>query len=81
MAAEKDIFATLGELLAELGHAFGEEAPGRDVTIGQLEMDSLELLEFMMLIEEHLGVEVEVEQLTAETTLGEVETLIRNSVV
>lgn len=42
------------------------------VTLAQLEMDSLALAEFALVLEERLGVKLQSEHATGETTLAEV---------
>jgi acyl carrier protein len=68
--------AMLVELLAEVGHPVEGHGEPAGVTLLDLGLDSLTLLELLMLIDERAGVEIRVEDVPIETTLAEVAALI-----
>jgi aryl carrier-like protein len=68
--------ALLEELLAEVGHPVGGYGEGGSVTLLQLGLDSLTLLELLMLVDERTGVELRVEEVPVQITLAEVAALI-----
>lgn len=63
--------AMLGELLIEICHPCNDDEDLASTTIGQLGLDSLAILELLMLVDEKTGVEVPVESIHQDTTLGQ----------
>ena len=74
--ADDTELALIHELLIEMGHELGD-APFGDLTVEQLELDSLATVELLMLVEERTGVEVPVEPVTSGTTMAQLAELIR----
>ncbi len=69
--------ALIHELLIEMGHDLGGDAPFGDLTVEQLKLDSLATVELLMLVEERTGVEVPVDPVTSGTTMAQLADLIR----
>lgn len=69
--------ALIHELLVEMGHEIGGDAPFGDLTVEQLKLDSLSTVELLMLVEERTGVEVPVDPVTSGTTMAQLAELIR----
>ncbi len=68
--------ALIEELLSEVGHPLqGNGEPG-SVTLADLGLDSLTLLELLMLVEERTGIEIRVEDVPVQTSLAELAALI-----
>ena len=71
-----DAMAMFRDLLSELGR---EETAGRlsaDTTVKELDLDSLEILEFLMLVDDRAGVEIEAEEAGFDTSVGVLAELI-----
>lgn len=66
-----EILPLLGTLLTEIGYKPDESADLGATTFTQLGLDSLELLEFLMLVDERTGVEVTTDTVNFDTTLAE----------
>ena len=66
-----EILPLLGNLLTEMGHAPAEGADIDSITFTQLGLDSLELLEFLMLVDERTGVEITTDTVDFDTTLAQ----------
>ena len=71
-----EVLTHIRELLVQAGHVSDTAAIGADSKLAELKLDSLDLLEFLMLVEERTGVEVVLDELTAGITLGELSALI-----
>lgn len=71
MAVTTEILPLLGELLTEMGHAPEPEADLGAITFTQLGLDSLELLEFLMLVDERTGIEITTDTTNFDTTLAQ----------
>lgn len=63
-------------LLVETGYASETDEFDRTVTPKAIGMDSLTMLELLMLVEEHAGVELSADVVGLDTTLGELVDLI-----
>ena len=74
--SESDHLAMIAEMLAEVGHPVTGYDDRGAVTLLELGLDSLTLLELLMLVDERIGVEIRVEQVPVETTLAELAALI-----
>lgn len=70
-AEDRATMAMLGELLVEICHPCDDDVDLTSITFGQLGLDSLAILELLMLIDERTGVEVPVESIHQDTTLGQ----------
>lgn len=57
------------ELLAEIGNPLDGGIDPAVATLQEIGLDSLSILELLMLIDEHTGVEVGTEQIGTDTTL------------
>lgn len=68
--------ALVEELLVEVGYPPDGHGELAGVTLLQLGLDSLTLLELLMLVDERVGVEIRVEDVPIETTLAELAALI-----
>jgi acyl carrier protein len=68
--------ALIEELLIEVGHPPARQAELASVTLADLGLDSLTLLELLMLVDERTGVEIRVEDVPIQSTLAEVAALI-----
>lgn len=66
----------LHQLLAEIGAEVGDIAELPEHTINELRLDSLALLELLMLIDQHIGVEIPVESVVNEMTFGTLAAMI-----
>lgn len=75
--ADDTELALIHELLIEMGHELNGAAPFGDLTVEQLDLDSLATVELLMLVEERTGVEVPVEPVTSGTTMAQLAELIR----
>jgi acyl carrier protein len=71
-----DALALFRDLLEELGSKEIAEKLSADMTVKDLEMDSLELLEFLMLVDDRSGVEIAAEEADFDTALGEIAALV-----
>lgn len=71
MAVTTEILPLLGELLTEMGHVPEADADLGSITFAQLGLDSLELLEFLMLVDERTGVEITTDTANFDTTLSQ----------
>jgi len=76
MATIAETIALLRELLTEMGHSEPAAAMTADSTVKDLALDSLEMLEFLMLVDERTGVEVDADEATFETTIGAIAEMI-----
>jgi len=79
MNTVEDTIALIGDLLSEMGRIGQAASANAATTIKELDMDSLELLEFLMLLDERTGVEVSTDEATLDTTLGEIAARISGS--
>lgn len=70
MAFAKDFETLFGEVLGEMGHIAELSAITLSTPISQLGLDSLSMLEFLMLLEERTGVEVTTDEFDPDTTLA-----------
>jgi acyl carrier protein len=61
--------ALLHELLAEIGQPFDAKHDPAVASLQQIGLDSLSVLELLMLVDERCGVEIAVEDLAPGTTL------------
>jgi acyl carrier protein len=68
--------ALIEELLIEVSHPPEGHGELGAITIQQLGLDSLTLLELLMLVDERTGVEIRIEDVPVETTLAELAALI-----
>jgi acyl carrier protein len=68
--------ALIEELLVEVNHSPAGRGDLASVTLLELGLDSLSLLELLMLVDERTGVEIRVEDVPIQSTLGEVAALI-----
>ena len=68
--------ALIEEMLIELGYPPEGHGEVADVTLADLGLDSLTLLELLMLVDERTGVEIRVEDVPVASTLGDVAALI-----
>jgi acyl carrier protein len=68
--------ALIEELLTEVGYPPEGHGELASVTLADLGLDSLTLLELLMLVDERTGVEIRVEDVPIASTLGEVAALI-----
>jgi acyl carrier protein len=68
--------ALIEELLIEVNHSPQGHGELASVTLLDLGLDSLSLLELLMLIDERTGIEIRVEDVPVQSTLGEVAALI-----
>jgi len=59
----------LYELLAEIGEPFDRQLDPKTTTLHQIGLDSLSMLELLMLVDERRGIEVAVEQVKPDTTV------------
>ena len=75
--ADDTELALIHELLIEMGHELGGDIPFGDLTVEQLDLDSLATVELLMLVEERTGIEVPVEPVTSGTTMAQLAELIR----
>ena len=65
------VAATVRDLLLEMGHINSADELDEHAPLKALGMDSLSLLEFLMLLEERTGVEITTDQVELETPLSE----------
>jgi acyl carrier protein len=68
--------ALIEELLIEVGYPPDGHGELASVTLADLGLDSLTLLELLMLVDERTGIEIRVEDVPIASTLGEVAALI-----
>jgi acyl carrier protein len=68
--------ALIEELLTEVGHSPEGHGETGSVTLANLGLDSLTLLELLMLVDERTGIEIRVEDVPVQTTLAELAALI-----
>jgi acyl carrier protein len=68
--------ALIEELLTEVNHPPGGRGELASVTLLELGLDSLSLLELLMLVDERTGIEIRVEDVPVQTTLAELAALI-----
>jgi acyl carrier protein len=68
--------ALIEELLTEVNHSPAGRGELGNVTLLDLGLDSLSLLELLMLVDERIGVEIRVEDVPVQTSLAELATLI-----
>lgn len=68
--------ALIEELLTDVGYPPEGHGELADVTLAALGLDSLTLLELLMLVDERTGVEIRVEDVPIDSTLGAVAALI-----
>jgi acyl carrier protein len=62
--------ALLHQLLTEIGAEVGDQTELPERPLSELNLDSLSLLELLMLVDEHTGVEIPVEAVDSETTIS-----------
>lgn len=77
MAFTGNFDALFGEVLNEMGHIAEPSAISPSTPISQLDLDSLAMLEFLMLLEERTGVEVTTDELDPNATLANLAELLR----
>jgi acyl carrier protein len=77
------IQAVREQLIGLLATRFGLDEPslGPEVTFDALELDSLALVEFSLVLQEHFSVPVGEEEVSAESTVDEVATLMANKII
>lgn len=68
--------ALIEELLSEVGYPPDGNSELASVTLADLGLDSLTLLELLMLVDERTGVEIRVEDVPIQSTLADVAALI-----
>ncbi len=68
--------ALIEELLIEVGYPPARHGELASVTLADLGLDSLTLLELLMLVDERIGVEIRVEDVPVQTSLAELAALI-----
>jgi acyl carrier protein len=68
--------ALIEEILTEVGHPPVGHGELASVTLADLGLDSLTLLELLMLVDERTGIEIRVEDVPVQTTLAELAALI-----
>jgi acyl carrier protein len=68
--------ALLEELLADVGYPTDGYDEPASVTLADLGLDSLTMLELLMLVDERAGVEIRVEEVPIQSTLADVAALI-----
>ena len=71
-STETPAVALLRAMLEEIGQPCDPDADPTTLTVEALRLDSLSVLELLMLIEERTGVEIPVEDIEATTTLADI---------
>ena len=69
--------AILLSVLEETGHLAGSSADPTGMSLLELGLDSLSVLEFLMLIDERTGVEITVEEVEGDAVLTDFAEMIR----
>lgn len=77
MAFAKDFESLFGDILGEMGQVTELSAIRLSTPISQLDLDSLSMLEFLMLLEERTGVEVTTDELDPDTTLAQLAEMLK----
>ena len=77
MDAAENFETLVGEVLSEMGHVTEPALAAPSTTIAELKLDSLSMLEFLMLLEEKTGIEVTTDELGTDTTLSQLTELLR----
>jgi acyl carrier protein len=68
--------ALIEQMLIDVGYPAEGHGEPASVTLADLGLDSLTLLELLMLVEERAGIELRVEEVPMDSTLADVATLI-----
>lgn len=75
-ANAQDPLALLRDLLIETGYSQEAEKMGPGLTPKQVGLDSLTMLELLMLVDERTGIEITTDEVGLETTFGELAEMI-----
>jgi acyl carrier protein len=73
---DQDRLEMFRELLVETGHVLEAERLSADTTPKQLGIDSLTLLELLMLVDERTGIEITTDEVGLDTSFSELASLI-----